>query len=103
MSEAFGSVITEHAAWRIAKHHRSRVFNLPEGGQWLVTIEKATVSYRPLTLGVGRPRLDVFSLPGTEIREIPELVCALRGLGSVARFRTCSLWDAIGTAIIRQV
>ncbi|WP_207709599.1 DNA glycosylase family protein [Actinomadura macrotermitis] len=33
----------------------------------------------------------------------PPLAAALRDLGPVARFRTPSLWDAIATAIIRQV
>ena len=36
-------------------------------------------------------------------REAPELSSALAALGTVARFRTSDLWEAIATAIIRQV
>jgi hypothetical protein len=45
----------------------------------------------------------VFTLPGPAARDVPELGPALGSLGAVARFANPSLWDAIGTAIIRQV
>lgn len=104
MPDVFRSVITEHAAWRITGHHRSRLFNLADGGQWLVAVGKAAPSYRSFTSGTGkRPRLDTFALPEAGLSEIPELSIALARLGAVARFRTSDLWDAIGTAVIRQV
>jgi DNA-3-methyladenine glycosylase II len=104
MPEVFRSVITEHAAWRITGHHLSRAFSLPDGGQWLVTVGKAAPSYRAFTSSTGKhPRLDVFALPEDGLSEIPELSCALTRLSAVARFRTSDLWDAIGTAVIRQV
>ncbi|MGH4012583.1 MAG: hypothetical protein ACRDSL_01320 [Pseudonocardiaceae bacterium] len=37
------------------------------------------------------------------LSEVPELAIALKQLGTVVRFRNADLWDAIGTAIIRQV
>jgi DNA-3-methyladenine glycosylase II len=101
---AFGSVMTEHAAWRIAGDRRSRLFSHPDGGQWLVTVGEAEPSYLPFTPGAERhPRLDVFALPECGLNGNPELSVALARLGAVARFRTADLWDAIGTAIIRQV
>jgi DNA-3-methyladenine glycosylase II len=59
----------------------------------------------PLIASSGEPRFDVFSLPRPEVAttEAPELFSALAGLGAVARFRTSDLWEAIATAIIRQV
>lgn len=104
MPEVFRSVITEHAAWYITGQRRSRLFSLPDGGRWLVTVGQAAPLYRPFASGAGpHPRLDTFALPDTGLSEVPELSLALTRLGAVARFRTSDLWDAIGTAIIRQV
>jgi DNA-3-methyladenine glycosylase II len=104
MPEVFQSVITEHAAWHMAGQRRSRLFSLPDGGQWLVTVGKASPLYRSFASGTGQyPRLDIFALPETGLSDVPELSLALTRLGVVARFRTPDLWDAIGTAVIRQV
>ncbi len=105
MSETFRFVITEHAAWRITERGRHRVFALPDGGQWLVRVSGSEVLSCPLVASSGEPRFDVFALPrpGMARREAPELSSALAALGTVARFRTSDLWEAIATAIIRQV
>jgi DNA-3-methyladenine glycosylase II len=49
------------------------------------------------------PEPGVFFLPASAAGDVPELARALGSLGRVARFRNPSLWDAVGTAIIRQV
>ena len=105
MPEPFRFVITEHAAWRITERGRHRVFALPDGGQWLVRVSGSEVLSCPLVASTGEPRFDVFALPrpGMARREAPELSSALAALGTVARFRTSDLWEAIATAIIRQV
>ena len=41
--------------------------------------------------------------PESGASEAPELFQALTALGEVARFRTPDLWEAIATAVIRQV
>lgn len=104
MPETFRSVITEHAAWRITQRGRYRVFALPGGGQWLVRANGCELMSVPLIPSSGEPRFDVFSLLRPEAAtDAPELFSALAGLGAVARFRTSDLWEAIATAIIRQV
>ena len=105
MPETSRFVITEHAAWRITERGRYRVFALPDGGQWLVRVSGGEVLSCPLVASSGEPRFDVFALPrpGMAGREAPELSSALAALGTVARFRTSDLWEAIATAIIRQV
>jgi DNA-3-methyladenine glycosylase II len=105
MSETSRFVITEHAAWRITERGRCRVFTLPDGGQWLVRISGGEVLSCPLVASSGEPRFDVFELPrpGMGRREAPELSSALAALGAVARFRTSDLWEAVATAVIRQV
>lgn len=57
---------------------------------------------RPVGAADG-PVPGVFMLPPSAPSDEPELARALGTLGPVARFRTPSLWDALGTAIIRQV
>lgn len=105
MPETSRFVITEHAAWRMTERGRYRVFALPDGGQWLVRVSGGEVLSCPLAASSSEPRFDVFALagPGVEGREAPELSSALAALGTVARFRTPDLWEAIATAIIRQV
>lgn len=103
MSETFRFVMTEHPAWRITGQGSYRVFALPDGGQWLVTIQGGELLSRPLIAGGRQPQPDVFRLPESAMIGAPELCEALACLGTVARFRTPDLWEAIATAIIRQV
>jgi DNA-3-methyladenine glycosylase II len=103
MSSTFDFAMTEHAAWRPFDGGHRRVFTLPDGGRCLVTISAGGLALHPLTAGGSDPALDVFTLSNGLLGEVPELATALADLGTVARFRTASLWDAIGTAIIRQV
>ena len=103
MPDKFRFVMTEHPAWRITEQGGYRVFALPDGGQWLVTTQGGELLSRPLVAGSDQPQLDVFRLPESAMSEAPELLEALTSLGTVARFRTPDLWEAIATAIIRQV
>ena len=98
-------VVTEHAAWRSTECGRYRVFALPDGGQWLVRVSGGEVLSCPLVAPGGEPRFDVFALSrsGMAGDEAPELSSALAALGTIARFRTADLWEAVATAIIRQV
>jgi DNA-3-methyladenine glycosylase II len=68
-----------------------------------VTIDGDKPLPRPLVPDNVRPRLDVFIVAEPAASDAPELFQALAGLGAVARFRTTDLWEAIATAIIRQV
>jgi DNA-3-methyladenine glycosylase II len=76
---------------------------MPDGGKWLVTVYGHKVVTRPLVPGGSEPTPTFFTFPTGAGRNVPQLCGALMSLGSVARFRTPDLWDAIGTAIIRQV
>ena len=103
MSDTYRFVLTEHAAWRTTPTGGSRVFVLPDGGQWLVTIDGGELLPRQLVDGGARPHLDSFTVEQPAVNEAPALFKALAELGTVARFRTPDLWEAIATAIIRQV
>jgi DNA-3-methyladenine glycosylase II len=103
MSDTYRLVLTDHAAWRATPDGSRRVFVLPDGGRWLVTIDGDKPLPRPLAAGNAQPQLDVFTVAEHPVGEVPALFDALAGLGAVARFRTPDLWEVIATAIIRQV
>ncbi|MGI8336378.1 hypothetical protein ACRYCC_41100 [Actinomadura scrupuli] len=90
--------MTEQAAWHTAPDGIVRAFEMPNGGQRLVTVRQHGPELQPLSPAEDGLKLDVV-LPF----DVPALGGALAGLGPVARFRNPNLWDAIGTAIIRQV
>jgi DNA-3-methyladenine glycosylase II len=103
MHQDFDFVMTEHAAWVPAQAASCRVFACPDGSRWYAEVTGAAVRLDPLTSHAGELPIDAFALPDSLPGGAGELVAALGQLGVVARFRNADLWDAIGTAIIRQV
>jgi DNA-3-methyladenine glycosylase II len=103
MHQIFDFVMTEHAAWLPDQEAIHRVFACADGGRGLVRVADSTVTVDLLTPDAGALPVDVFTLPEGVAGSAAELVTALGRLGVVARFRNTNLWDAIGTAIIRQV
>lgn len=103
MPTAFDFAMTEHVAWRTSEHGHRRMFGLPDGSRWLVASRDHQLLPVPPTDSAKQIVFDVFTMPVDAFSEIPELANALGTLGVVARFRTTDLWDAVGTAIIRQV
>jgi DNA-3-methyladenine glycosylase II len=99
---SYSSVMTDHPAWTRAGG-RALVRAMPAGGHALARTDGKTVTWCCPHAAVSAPDPGVFALPGPTARDIPELGLALGSLGAVARFANPSLWDAIGTAIIRQV
>jgi DNA-3-methyladenine glycosylase II len=102
MPRTFDFVMTEHAGWMPTAGGSHRVFVMPDGGRWLATVHEGVLRLDPLDRSTSAPVQDHFSLPKM-LRTVPDLGQALRGLGTVIRLRNADLWDAIGTAIIRQV
>jgi DNA-3-methyladenine glycosylase II len=103
MKDTFDFVMTEHAAWLPRDGSLQRVIVLPDGGRWLATVRGRTLALDALANGAAKPVCDVFTLSNGLLGKVPELATALGGLGAVVRSRNADLWDAIGTAIIRQV
>jgi DNA-3-methyladenine glycosylase II len=101
MSSRF--VMTEHAAWRSADNGRCRLF-AQDGrvGCW-ITVRGDEILTQTLGADDRQPGLDSFVLKSPDDADAPDLFKALASLGTVVRYRTPNLWDAIGTAIIRQV
>lgn len=98
---SYSTVMTDHPAW--TSDGSALVRALPADGHALARTDGGTVTWCCPQAAVSAPRPGVFSLPEWAARDVPELAGALGSLGAVARFANPSLWDAIGTAIIRQV
>lgn len=95
--------MTEHPAWRPLDGQHTRVFPMPGGEQWAVSTLGAQLTVTPLDGAKTLPQADEFALDAGSPGGAAELLAALGGITPVRRFRNPSLWDAIGTAIVRQV
>ena len=98
---SYSTVMTDHPAW--TPDDSTLVRALPAGGHALARTDGRTVTWCCPQAAASAPRPGVFPLPELAAPDVPELAAALGSLGPVARFANPSLWDAIGTAIIRQV
>lgn len=100
----YTTVMADHPAWTpFLERDLIRAFPLGGGGYGIARTDGRQVQWCcPIAVASG-PVPGVFTLPLSAPRDVPELAHALGSLGVVARFRTPSLWDALGTAIIRQV
>lgn len=95
-------VMLDHAGW-LKDGHVARKALPTARGLWLATsVGGSDYSLELLRGGGPPPSCSHFTLPPQSC-SVKELGHALNGLGVVARFRNTCLWDAIGTAIIRQV
>ena len=101
---SFGTVMTDHPAWT-PDGAPALTRALPVGGRGhaLARTDGSSVDWCCPDAAAAGPEPGVFALPASAAENVPELAGALGSLGTVARFRNPSLWDAIGTAIIRQV
>lgn len=95
--------MTEHPAWRPIDGQHTRVFAMPDGERWAVRALGAQLTVTALNGGTTAPQADEFALDAGSPGGASELLTALGAITPVRRFRNPSLWDAIGTAIVRQV
>lgn len=101
---SYSTVMTDHPAWVPADGRAlTRAFPLSGGGHFVVRTDGSHLDWCCAEAAAGGPDPGVFALPTRAARAVPELAAALGSLGAVARFGNPSLWDALGTAIIRQV
>ena len=100
---SFNFVMTEHPSWMPSPAGQQRIVTV-DGCLWLVRAAGASLDVEPIGAAGSRPpRRDVFVLRQSQPGEVAELATALGGLGPVLRIRNEDLWDALGTAILRQV
>lgn len=100
----YATVMTDHPAWTPSgTRDLVRVFPLSAGGHGIARTDGTHVEWCCPEAAATCPFPGIFTLPPSAGRSDPGLTRALGSLGAVARFRNPSLWDALGTAIIRQV
>jgi DNA-3-methyladenine glycosylase II len=99
----YAFVMTEHPSWTPAPTGRIRVVPKADGGLWFACVRGASLALQPVLEVECEPRSDVFALQLEEPSAAVELAAALHRLGPVLRMRNGDLWDALGTAILRQV
>lgn len=92
-----GWVETAGGSHRVVEH---------DGVAWHLEWDIAAGRLTATVIGPGsanRPVVDRTALPVVDASALKSLPAAFTALGPVWRVRTSSLWEAIGTAIIRQV
>lgn len=95
----YGTVMTDHPAWApTVGPWFARVMPSPDGSHALVRTDGTRAEWCCPLAAACEP--GIFALPEGAA---PELAAPLGTLGPVARFANPSLWDAIATAVIRQV
>jgi DNA-3-methyladenine glycosylase II len=94
--------MTEYPAWLPTDKGVRRVFAL-HGGPVLAEVDADGLRLTALGDDEAEPLADVFGMPDGAAGEVPQLAKELAGLGRVGRFRNPSLWEALATAILRQV
>ncbi|MBL7622446.1 MULTISPECIES: hypothetical protein [unclassified Frankia] len=94
--------MTEYPAWLPTDTGVRRVLSLP-GGPVLAEVSGDVLTLTALGASDVEPAADVFGLADGAAGDVPELAKQLADLGQVGRLRNPSLWEALGTAILRQV
>jgi DNA-3-methyladenine glycosylase II len=98
------TVMTDHPAWTASgPRDLVRPFPLSADGYGIACTDGSNVEWCCPEAAASCPPPEVFALPQSAAWNEPDLALALDSLGAVARFQNPSLWDALGTAIIRQV
>lgn len=92
--------MTDHLGWERQEGAWRRVVSMPTGVWWLQSNQApeclaGTADYTPAS--------EKFSFPSEVVSLPQELSQALRSLDMVRRYRSPNLWDALATAVIRQV
>ncbi|MFI6758967.1 hypothetical protein ACIBF5_07455 [Micromonospora sp. NPDC050417] len=98
----FDFVMTDHPSWHPTLHGHRRLVADDQGSAWLATIIDTRLTLSPLAGATTPPSPSVYTSPAALRRPSP-LAAPLRTLGVVARLPNPSLWDAVATAIVRQV
>src|SRR4051812_45438581 len=95
------SILVEHPGWAQSDDGFQRVFVSQDGSRTFVMITPDKVIQHHLAGHGAEPRLDKFSLRDEDLASVPALRDRLTRLGTLARYRTSSLWEAFAWAIIR--
>ena len=97
-------LMTEHPAWQTLNGEQTRVFTGSKAEKWLVHGRGKDLTMTPIGETRNPLETDNFScIPTSLATTAPGFLAPFQKAVLVRRFPNPSLWDAIGTAIVRQV
>ncbi|MFC4107305.1 DNA glycosylase family protein [Micromonospora zhanjiangensis] len=99
----FDLLLTDHPSWRPSGGGFRRVLSVDSGTAWLVEVREGRPTWTLLDGVAPPPSPDVFATSRSSGRRASPIAAPLAQLGRVGRLRNPSLWDALATAIVRQV
>lgn len=97
------TLITDHPAWTTHADDTADRTVQVNGVAWSARWTGSDLELHPLGEAVGAPRVDRTSADRLPAGTPAALLDALNGLGTVLRLPNPDLWDAITTAVLRQV
>ncbi|MGC4894653.1 hypothetical protein [Micromonospora sp. DT31] len=100
---SFDFLMTDHPGWRTIHGRQVRLLTADTGASWLVEVNGRDLSWTTLSGDCPLTASEVFRLPGSPQPGTTLLDVNLAQLGRVVRLSNPSLWDALATAIGRQV
>ncbi|WP_320064986.1 hypothetical protein [Micromonospora sp. RTGN7] len=100
---SFDFLMTDHPAWHSDGFRQARALRLDADTVWLVEVRGRKASTVLVRGDSPLPAVDVFTPPAAARPQAAPIHAPLAMLGSVGRLRNPSLWEALATAIIRQV
>ncbi|ADD41698.1 hypothetical protein [Stackebrandtia nassauensis] len=92
-------VMTEHPAWRATSDGYVRIFDLIDSGRIMVIVSDGHAKAQRQLPGEANLVCDLYTLQADTCQDASELARALTSQGTVGRFRTTNLWEALGTAV----
>jgi len=97
-------LMIEHPAWQTLNGEQTRVFTGSKAEKWLVHGRGKDLTMTPIGKTRNPLETDNFScIPTSLATTAPGFLAPFQKAVLVRRFPNPSLWDAIGTAIVRQV
>jgi DNA-3-methyladenine glycosylase II len=100
---SFDLLVTDHPSWRPVGDGFRRVLSTEHGTAWLVEVHDGRPTWTLLAGDAPAPSPDLYTSPRPLSKRASPIATPLAQLGRVARLRNPSLWDALATAIVRQV
>lgn len=97
------TLCTDHIAWTTADDGRYRLLADDDGNTWLAAWTDQGLQVHTAAGGAEPPVPSVTAADDLPARAPAQLTDALTTLGTVQRLANPSLWDALSTAIMRQV
>ncbi|MFG2051303.1 hypothetical protein ACGFIW_28220 [Micromonospora sp. NPDC048935] len=99
----FGYLMTDHPGWQTDGTRYHRLVVADTGDLWLAGSSGTELSWASVIGQSMSPPLEVFAVPTNAAPQAAPIHAPLTTFGTVGRLRNLSLWDALATAIVRQV